>query len=217
MKNHSFHFTTFIQHKILLMLNKYYLCISYLTELFIFIMFTQSLKPQFTLFLVSLLSMFACKNEKQAQLAAPGTAQEGQEILLQKTETFGEVINADGAVALSDVFANLKTNDSIMCKVTGYVQEVCQVKGCWMTLRMPGNDSSELFVKFKDYAFFMPKDLGGSKVVLKGVAYNEITSVDELKHYAEDEGKSQAEIDAITKPETKQKFMADGVLVLEHN
>ena len=86
-----------------------------------------------------------------------------------------------------------------------------------MTLVSGGQDTSELLVKFKDYAFFMPKDLGGSKVILDGVAFTEVTPVDELKHYAEDEGKSQAEIDLITKPEVQKKFMANGVLVLERN
>ena len=34
-----------------------------------------------------------------------------------------------------------------------------------------------------------------------------------LKHYAEDAGKSQKEIDKITKPEYKISFIADGVII----
>lgn len=53
-------------------------------------------------------------------------------------------------------------------------------------------------VKFKDYAFFMPKDCAGKKAVVDGYAYTQTTSVEELKHLAGDAGKPQAEIDAIT-------------------
>ena len=77
-----------------------------------------------------------------------------------------------------------------------------------------GNEAKSIFVKFKDYGFFMPLDLAGEKVVMEGVAYKELTSVDELKHYAEDEGLSQEEIDKITQPKEELKFMANGVIVL---
>lgn len=73
----------------------------------------------------------------------------------------------------------------------------------------------QLFVKFKDYAYFMPKDLPGGQVVMKGKAYIEETSVDELRHYAEDDGKSPDEIAKIIEPKRELKFMADGVVVLD--
>ena len=41
----------------------------------------------------------------------------------------------------------------------------------------------------------------------------ETQTVDWLKHKAEDAGKSQEEIDAITEPEVKVSFMADGVII----
>jgi hypothetical protein len=40
-----------------------------------------------------------------------------------------------------------------------------------------------------------------------------IESVDELKHYAKDAGKSQAAIDSIVAPKVTYSFMADGVLI----
>ena len=41
------------------------------------------------------------------------------------------------------------------------------------------------------------------------------TSVEELKHYAEDAKKSQDEIDAITEPKTEIRFMASGMVVVD--
>ncbi|MCE2790741.1 MAG: DUF4920 domain-containing protein [Saprospiraceae bacterium] len=48
-----------------------------------------------------------------------------------------------------------------------------------------------------------------------GKAYRETTSVEDLKHFAEDEGKSAEEIAAITEPKTELKFMASGVMILK--
>jgi hypothetical protein len=61
----------------------------------------------------------------------------------------------------------------------------------------------------------MPKDIAGRKVTLDGYAYREVTSVDELRHYAEDEGKSKAEIEKITEPKEELKFLASGVILMD--
>lgn len=104
----------------------------------------------------------------------------------------------------------------IEVKVKGDVSAVCQAKGCWMKIVSKTAPSKpQLFVKFKDYAFFMPKDLTGGQVVMHGKAYIEETSVADLKHYAEDDGKSAEEIAKITTPRREWKFMADGVVILD--
>jgi hypothetical protein len=72
---------------------------------------------------------------------------------------------------------------------------------------------TSMFVQFKDYGFFMPKDLPGKEVVMKGKAYIEETSVEDLKHFAEDEGLSAEEIAKITEPKKELKFMASGVMI----
>ncbi|MFZ1381114.1 MAG: DUF4920 domain-containing protein [Saprospiraceae bacterium] len=130
-------------------------------------------------------------------------------------DTYGEVITPEGAASVADIMANLQANDSISGKVSGYITSVCKKKGCWMILSHSPTDSTGLFVKFKDYGFFMPLDCEGSRVVMRGVAYNEVTPVDELKHYAEDEGKSAEEIAKITSPQVEKKYMADGVVMVE--
>ncbi len=68
-------------------------------------------------------------------------------------------------------------------------------------------------ITFKDYALFMPKDLAGKEVVIHGVAKTTTVSVEDLRHYAQDAGKSEKEIKAINKPETKLAFEADGVAI----
>ena len=142
---------------------------------------------------------------------------DGLTAAVKSLEIYGDTVREEGAISVNDAIASLKTNDSIMCSVNGFVTGVCQAKGCWMMISNAPTDSTGLFVKFKDYGFFVPKDLAGSRIVIGGKAFKQVTSVDELRHYAEDEGKPKAEIEAITSPVEEMKFMADGVLVLDRN
>lgn len=129
---------------------------------------------------------------------------------------FGEVITPDGAITMDELLVQMATSDSVVTKVRGLVTSVCQVKGCWMTVMSPTTENAlEIFVQFKDYEFFMPFGLAGSEVVLDGYAYREVTSVDELKHYAEDEGQTAEQIAMITEPEEELKFLASGVVIVQ--
>jgi hypothetical protein len=128
---------------------------------------------------------------------------------------FGEKISADQAMAYDDLIKTLQGKDSLEAKVLGTVEDVCQMKGCWMNLVSTRPEQPALFVQFKDYGFFMPKDISGRKVVIQGYAYRSVTSVEQLRHYAEDAGKSPVEIQAITKPKEELKFLASGVLLLD--
>ncbi len=81
-----------------------------------------------------------------------------------------------------------------------------------MKIEMPENN--ETFVTFKDYGFFMPLDSDGKNVIVNGIAFMKTTPVDELKHYAQDAGKPQSEIDKIIKPKKEVQFIANGVKIL---
>ena len=100
-----------------------------------------------------------------------------------------------------------------MVKITGKIASVCQKKGCWMM--METSDGQTMRVRFKDYEFFVPKDCAGKTAVIEGIAFNDVTSVAELRHYAEDANKSKEEIEKITQPEKKPAFEAEGVIIYE--
>ena len=136
------------------------------------------------------------------------------EVVKKEGETFKAVNVQSYDQLLSKLEKEGKVDDVV---VEGKVTGVCQSKGCWMTLVSSTNsDTPPIFVKFKDYGFFMPLDLAGGRVIMKGSAFKEVTSVDELKHYAEDEGKSKEEIAKITRPKEELKFMASGVQILKY-
>jgi hypothetical protein len=128
---------------------------------------------------------------------------------------FGTLVTADKAVSYDRILDKMGNKDSMSMKVVGKVKEVCQKKGCWMTLVSDKPGYPETRVTFKDYAFFMPKDLSGKRVVVDGFARVETTSVEMLRHFAEDAKKSPAEIAAITQPKREVSFEAAGVLILD--
>ncbi len=123
---------------------------------------------------------------------------------------YGDTINVDGAVSIADMKGKIGEGD-LYTKVTGKVDEVCQAKGCWMNLSDDKGNSMK--VTFKDYGFFVPKDIAGKTAIVEGVATYDTTTVDMLKHYAEDEGKSKEEIASITEPQVELVFEAVGVII----
>ena len=128
--------------------------------------------------------------------------------------SFGDKITQENAITKDEMltkYKSLKAGDTLDIKLATKINEICQNKGCWMTLDL-GNDENA-FVKFKDYGFFVPMNAQKRESVVEGKAFVEETSVAELKHYAEDEGKSADEIAKITEPKTEYKFLAHGVLI----
>ncbi|TXF79422.1 DUF4920 domain-containing protein [Chryseobacterium sp.] len=119
--------------------------------------------------------------------------------------------NAISAKKLDKKLKKSKKLENI--SVVGKVTDVCDKKGCWLTVETDNNE--KFFVKMKDYAFFVPTALKGKTVVLEGNAETKIISVDEQKHYAEDAKKSQEEIDAITQPQEEIRFVANGIKVIK--
>ncbi len=75
------------------------------------------------------------------------------------------------------------------------------------------SEEEDVRVTFKDYGFFVPKDSENTEVIVEGKAFLNEMLVEDQKHYAEDEGKSEAKIAAITSPEITRAFIAKGVLL----
>ncbi len=111
----------------------------------------------------------------------------------------------------AETYANLSAKDSVQTQLIGEIIEVCQSKGCWMKVKLDADN--EVFVRFKDYGFFVPKDAAGKKVAMNGAAFLEEMSVEDQRHFAEDEGASEDEIALITAPKKTLRFEADGVLI----
>ena len=130
-------------------------------------------------------------------------------------DQYGKVVSKKDAVKGEKLMVNLGKNkgEKLDMKVTGTVLEVCPKKGCWVKLQL--DDKSVATVKMKDYAFFVPTALEGKKIMVEGKAELAETSIEELKHLAEDAKKSPEEIEAITAPKQEIKILADGIKVIK--
>ena len=149
------------------------------------------------------LAFVSCKKETVAPVAPEA-----------KYVSFGDSISQEGAISKADMFAKyqtLKEGDTLQVAFSSKINDVCQKKGCWMNLALTDKESA--FVKFKDYGFFMPLNSKGAEVIVHGKAFVSVESIEELKHYAKDAGKSQAAIDSIVAPEVTYSFEANGVLL----
>lgn len=157
-----------------------------------------------SLFIVTMALFAACNS---AGNSAGNTA-----VDLESKKNFGASITADGSISMQDLLTKMEDAEAgeLNTKVSGVIEEVCQKKGCWMTLKK--DDGSNMRVTFRDYGFFVPTDCAGKEVVIQGTAQYDTTSVADLRHYAEDAGQSKEEIEAITEPEIEITFVADGVV-----
>lgn len=160
------------------------------------------------LVVVSLIVFVSCKNENSK------SAKQSVEKEVVSYLSFGDEIADDGALTLTDMsdkYKTLKEGDTLNIKFASSINKVCKTKGCWMNLDL-GNEE-EAFVNFKDYGFFMPLNSEGKEVIVEGKAFLKVTTVEELRHFAEDEGKSAEEVAKITEPEHTLAFEANGVLM----
>lgn len=139
----------------------------------------------------------------------------GEEVkMIGDYASFGKEITSDGAVSQEEMLAtysNLALGDTATIKFASKVNSVCQSKGCWMKLAL--DPETEAMIKFKDYDFFVPKDIAESDAIVEGKAFKKELSVADQKHYAKDAGKSDEEIAMITEPKMIYNFEAEGVLL----
>lgn len=160
------------------------------------------------LFIATFALLIGC-NENKKQEAPMDEVEE----TAMTYDTFGEKISDEGVLSKLEIiekYNSLQLGDTVAVKFSSEVKEVCQNKGCWMRLDLGEN---EAMVKFKDYGFFMPKDIAGQEVIVDGVAFVEEMSVEDQRHFAEDAGKTKEEIEAITEPKRTLSFISSGVLI----
>lgn len=163
------------------------------------------------IFLLVVMAFSSCRSKTEKQ----------EEPVAQTSEEFpvsyisaGEEFAAENILSSSEMqqkFRELKAGDTVEVKFKSQVNSVCKSKGCWMKLDLPNEE--EVMVKFKDYGFFVPKDIEEKEVVVNGKAFVAEMSVEDQQHFAEDAGKSSGEIAAITEPKKTLSFVAEGVVI----
>ncbi len=153
-----------------------------------------------------------CKNRAETPEVVQEPEVAVQEFIYGERPDAGSVLLA---TQLHDNFKEIQLADTLQTAFKAEVLEVCQAKGCWMRLALP--EGEEVMVRFKDYGFFVPKDLAGSEVLVQGRAFISEVSEEDRRHLAEDGGATAAEINAIQGTAREYGFEASGVQVLEYS
>ncbi len=158
--------------------------------------------------MIGLLSvMTSCKDKNEVSMPIDG-------IMIENYDSYGKKISVNEVYSKNSSekkYENLKIGDTIDLAFTSTVNAVCKAKGCWMRVAL--KDDKEAMVKFKEYGFFVPKDIENDTVIVQGKAFVSEVSIEEQRHYARDAGKSEDQINTITTPKKTYSFIADGVLI----
>ncbi len=124
----------------------------------------------------------------------------------QTVETFGKPLKGLTKVDLAELVKSPETYRGKSVRTEGVVSAVCTQKGCWMTL---GDPAKSVRVTFKDYGFFVPKDIAGARVVVEGVFNVETIPEATAKHYAGETPGGKP--DAVKGEQKELSFVASGV------
>ena len=126
-------------------------------------------------------------------------------------DTYGQSFDIAGIKNYKVEKESLLNNPQDDTKLEGQILSTCPMKGCWMKMSV---ERDTILVRFKDYGFFVPKSgAEGKSAIINGKLSVDTLSVAQLRHYAEDAGKSKEEVSKIVKPEITISFLADGVVI----
>lgn len=125
-----------------------------------------------------------------------------------KGQYFGQSFDYSEAKSINEIAAEKVDSVGRFVVVSGTVESVCQSRGCWLTLK---TENGSIRSTFKDYGFFVPKDLSGKEVILSGIIREENVAASMEQHFLEDAGDTTKTVmpDFIK----KQTFVASGVFV----
>ncbi|WP_445384453.1 DUF4920 domain-containing protein [Robiginitalea sp. IMCC44478] len=164
----------------------------------------------FNIILVIFCIVSACKEKESQPAAAAETEKETAYIEVGAPFLGMEIQNQS---EIGQVYDTLVVSDTLKTAFRAQVLEVCQAKGCWMRLQLPEEET--VMVRFKDYGFFVPKDIAGKTVEVQGIAFISEVSEEERRHLAKDGGASEEEIAGIEGAEAAPGFEASGVRILQ--
>lgn len=125
---------------------------------------------------------------------------------LSAAQRFGAPLKGLPMVSLEELAKNPDAHAGKAIRTEGPIAAVCTQKGCWMTL---GDADRSVRVTFKDYGFFVPKDIAGGRAVLEGTFVVETIPEATAKHYAAETPGGKP--DAIKGDQKELSFVATGV------
>ena len=131
------------------------------------------------------------------------------DVKMKSDGKYGEAVSLDSALTVAEVMELMQTQTTADVVVKGTINGVCKSEGCWLTLE--NKNGEEFFIEIKDKAFHLPFNVEGKQAVVKGTVTKSQISVADLQAEAREEGKTEAEINAITSPADEISMEATGM------
>lgn len=128
---------------------------------------------------------------------------------------YGANLKQARTIPAETVFDNPDAYDGRTVRLTGTIDAVCEKRGCWLTLRRGERILRARFVESGECTkgFFVPRDAAGRDVLLEGMVRQEELSEATARHYLEDGGASEAEINQIVGPQKALAIVCTGVAI----
>ncbi len=103
-------------------------------------------------------------------------------------DTYGEAVPVESAVAVDAVIADHEAHVGEVVTTIGTVHAVCQMRGCWLTLKGMDDESIRVDVPRDedDYVFTVPTDISGRRAVARGILVQDDADAAAMHHYNED-------------------------------
>lgn len=152
---------------------------------------------------IALLALFFASCASTDEMGGSGTGDLGK--------SYGPIkVDPSKAISVESMLKNYEGKSGEM-EVTfeGTLTEICAKAGCWVNVDR-GNGET-FMVRFKDHFTIPPDTKASTEAYMHGVLFRDTVSVEMLRHFAEDAGKSPAEIEKITEPKYEMGFTADGI------
>jgi hypothetical protein len=140
-------------------------------------------------------------------VSAPASAEPSPGVPAGKD--FGAGLTLSLPTSLADVVLDPERFEQQPILLHGRISDVCQKKGCWTILR---DGTAHVRVRFKDYAFFLPKDATGAEAFIEGIVVVETLSEKEARHYESESRNGDPE--SVDGPRREVGFTASGVRLL---
>ena len=130
---------------------------------------------------------------------------------LAEGQKFGGQVGNTPVTSLSEVTTNFDQYEGKTLVVEAVPKKVCEKKGCWMVI---SDGKQEIRTLFKDYGFFVPKDIVGKKVKMQGMMEKKMIGAPTIRHFMKDAGASREEINKVKKGKVQYQFTADAVEII---
>src|SRR5690606_10914425 len=104
----------------------------------------------------TVLSLMTACNKKENNAQESNVAEATDTL---SDHSFGEAITSGKALAKDEMLAkyeSMQPGDTLSAKFATDIRRTCNKIVCWLTLDL--SNDNQAFVKFNDYAFFVPKE-----------------------------------------------------------